>query len=225
MLGEVLERDGAPADERARLLARTHVVHLGIDLPASPIAEPAEEVVLCPASLLPVKGHRYLVEAFRLLAARRPGARLLLAGDGPLRAALSRQVEDAGLAGRVEFLGHLPHDRLLRLYLERGVRCVALASVTLGPGQHEGIPVGLIEAMGHGVPVVATASGGIPELVRPGHGTLAPERDAPALAEAIERVLAATDWSRLGAAGRELVQEAFDVRRSAAALLRLMAGT
>ncbi len=222
LLDAALRRDGVGERQRRGLLARTRVVHLGVEPPTAPSGEPSDETVLCPASLLPVKGHRYLIEAFRSIVARRPQARLVLAGDGPLRHALGAQVAQAGLTDRVRFLGHLPHDELLALYAGH-VRCVALASVTLGPGHHEGIPVSLIEAMGHGIPVVATASGGIPELLGADRGVLVAERDATALAQGIELLLGSSpEWWRLGQAGRRFVQEAFDVRRTTADLAALM---
>lgn len=222
LLAEVLERERLPSGERERLLRRTRVIHLGVDLPTEAAPEAGGATIICPASLLPVKGHQYLLEAFGTLVQRHPSARLLLAGEGPLRSALARQAAAAGLADRVELLGHLPHDRLLALYAHGAVRCAALASVTLAPGQHEGIPVGLIEAMGHGIPVVATASGGIPELLGRGGGILVPERDPAALADALERVLRDGEWRAMAAAARETVREAFDARRSAAALAELM---
>lgn len=224
MLEQVLRRDGVADPECGRLLAGTRVVHLGVLPPPVASPEPEDETILCPASLVPVKGHRDLVAAFRVVAARRPRARLLLAGEGPLRAALAAQVAEAGLAARVDFLGHLPHEELLALYGGR-VRCVALASSTLSPGQHEGIPVALIEAMAHGIPVVATACGGTPELVGPDRGVLVPEGDVPALAEGMERLLASSaEWRRLGLAGRSFVEAEFHVRRTTAALVAMMQG-
>jgi len=64
-----------------------------------------------------------------------------------------------GLAGSVKFLGAVPHDELLKIYAEAPVSAVVLASIDLGSGVHEGIPVALIEAMSYGIPVVGDGDG------------------------------------------------------------------
>jgi glycosyltransferase involved in cell wall biosynthesis len=84
----------------------------------------------------------------------------------------------------------------------------------------DGIPVALMEAMAMGLPVVSTRVSGIPELVEDGHtGLLAPEKDAPALAAAMERLCREPELARkLGAAGRARVLERFDLRENVARL-------
>ena len=131
-------------------------------------------VVLCPARLVPMKGHRHLLDAAAQLMARGIAFELWLAGDGPESAAIAER--STGLVSAIAYgmLGIVPHAELLRLYREREVDCVVLPSVDLGGGLHEGISVALIEAMAHGVPAIATGTGGLPELLDDGAGVLVP---------------------------------------------------
>jgi glycosyltransferase involved in cell wall biosynthesis len=126
------------------------------------------------------KGHRHLLDAFALL----PGelnARLLIAGDGDLLEPLRRQALELGIAERVCFAGHrsdVPE-------LLGAVDVLCLASL------YEGTPLTLFEAMAAGKPVVATSVDGCRELIEDGkNGLLVPPQDAPALAQALSRVLA-----------------------------------
>ena len=196
-------------------MSRAVVLHMGVPLPPAPLEDGSERpqpVVLCPAKLVPVKGHRHLLDAAASLAARGLAFELWLAGDGPEADGLARRADQLGLAGRVRWLGLVPHAELLRLYGERRVDCVVLPSLDLGGGLHEGISVALIEAMAHGVPTIATRTGGLAELLGGGSGVLVPPADAGALADALERVLrSATLRSQLARAGRRRVEEEFDV--------------
>ena len=87
--------------------SRLRVIHMGVDLPpCAPESPPAADpfVILCPANLLPVKGHRYLIEAVALLKKRGVEVFLCLAGQGELREELRKQVDSLGLSGHVWFL-------------------------------------------------------------------------------------------------------------------------
>jgi glycosyltransferase involved in cell wall biosynthesis len=123
--------------------------------------------------LSPVKDLGTLLRAFAGLPEDvRARARLYLAGDGTERAALERTTRELRLADRVMFLGARQNVRELLLAADAFV----MSSTT------EGLPVALLEAMATGVPCVATAVGGIPELLGNGCGLTAPARDAEALA-------------------------------------------
>lgn len=178
-------------------------------------------IIMCPANLIAVKGHRYLIEALGTLTERGVGIEAWFAGDGVLRKELEREVEVRGLSDRVRFLGHLPHSELMRLYREEGSRLiVVLPSVDLGNGQHEGIPVSLIEAMGYGIPVVSTTTGGIPELLEGGAGLLVLPGDSYALAEGIQQLIENSELrKRLVQAGRERVEKEFAVDKVVAELV------
>ena len=171
------------AEAARRLGAReVRVIPSGVDLPGEvgPPDEPPH--VLYAGRLSPEKGVLVLAEAAR-------GLPLVVAGDGPLR----DRVPGA--------LGFVPHDELLRLY-ER-------ASVVVCPSLREGYGVACAEAMAHGRPVVASAVGGLRDLVVDGEtGLLVPPNDPAALRTALERLLGDAGLrNRLGAAARERAAE------------------
>lgn len=134
-------------------------------------------VLLCVANLKPYKGHRYLLDAVGWLQARGRPCTLLLAGDGEEREALERQAEQLGIDAR--FLGASGNTGPL----------LARADVVVLPSLSEGMSNALMEAMAAGRPIVATDVGGTPELLRE-RGMLVPPGDPPALAAAIEELLA-----------------------------------
>jgi colanic acid/amylovoran biosynthesis glycosyltransferase len=196
-------------------MARATVLHMGVPLPpASPghASGRATPIVLCPAKLVAVKGHRHLLDAAARLTARGIAFELWLAGDGPEADALARRADQLDLGDRVRRLGTVPHAELLRLYAEGRVDCVVLPSLDLGDGLHEGISVALLEAMAYGIPAIGTRTGGLPELLDDGGGVLVPPADAAALADALERLLgSAVLRAELGRAGRRRIEEEFDV--------------
>lgn len=151
------------------------------------------------ASLTPEKGVDLLLEAVPGLAARYPGLRLCLVGDGPLRPALQEQAQRLGVADRVEFAGNVAE---VRPYL-------AAFDLFVLSSRREGMGRVLLEAMAMSCPVVATRAGGIPELVRHGqNGYLVPPEDPAALKAAICELLQdPPQREALGQAGREAVRD------------------
>lgn len=195
-----------PGDDRPAARRR-----LGLD--------PDRRVVLHVARFHPVKGQQVLLHAFGDVAAARPDVDLLLAGDGPLRGELEALSGGLGLSARVHFLG-VRHDvpELLRA-----------ADVFVLTSRSEAAPLTLLEAMAARVPVVATAVGGIPEMVRHGReGLLVPRDDAAATARALLQHLddpAAA--AALAEAGAARVHERYQLERCVdryAALYRRLAG-
>jgi colanic acid/amylovoran biosynthesis glycosyltransferase len=226
LLRDALVREGSSQRDAAQLAAQAHVIHLGVETASQPSPRPATNTIMCPASLVAVKGHSYLLQAMRIVAHAEPSAVLLLAGDGPLRAKLQAEVHQLGIEHCVRFLGHVRRAELLATYSRGEVACVALASLVLGPGLHEGIPVSLMEAMSHGIPVVATATGGTPELLGDGAGLLVPERDPELLSSAMLSLLRdSTLWHTMARRGRERVLERFNAKRTVPAILDLMSGS
>jgi glycosyltransferase involved in cell wall biosynthesis len=115
--------------------------------------------------------------------ARTPAVTLVVAGDGPERDALERRAQDLGLDGRTRFLGSLERDGVLRLF--------RAADASLLSSSWENLPHTVVESLAVGTPVIATAVGGVPEVVRDGeNGLLVPPRDPAALAGALGRFLA-----------------------------------
>lgn len=202
------------------------VIHMGVEPPSRSAIRSSQRspaIILCPASFYPVKGHTYLLEAMGLLQKAGVPVTLRLAGEGGLQPQLRQQAQQVGRPVTVEFLGHVAHDRLLEWYREGQIDVVVLPSVDLGHNLHEGIPVSLMEAMAHGVAVVATRTGGIPELLHDGAGVMVPEKDAAALAEAIERLVRDHDLrARIGRAGRQRIEDHFSVGRTVSRFLLLM---
>jgi glycosyltransferase involved in cell wall biosynthesis len=207
--------------------AKCQVIHMGVELPS--VVSPNKRgggktfTMMCPANLLPVKGHTYLLQAVAALKERGVSFQLLLAGEGPLAARLRRQVDEVEIQDRVKFLGHLSHHSLLQYYEKKLVDLLVLPSVDLGNGEHEGIPVSLMEAMSYGIPVIATDTGAIPELLGNGAGILVPPMDSVALADAIECF--AKDVmlrERLAAAGRKRIMDEFAVENTVHQLTGLM---
>jgi glycosyltransferase involved in cell wall biosynthesis len=181
----VIAASTALADSaRALGAAKVEVIPSGVELPPEVGEEVSPPEVLYAGRLSPEKGVEELVAATR-------GMNLVVAGDGPLRA----QVSGA--------LGFVPHDELQHLY--------ARAAVVACPSRREGFGVACLEAMAHGRPVVASAVGGLKDLVVDGEtGLLVPPGDPEALRAALERLLADGELRRrLGAAGRERARERF----------------
>ena len=189
--------------------ARAVVVHMGVWLPPVPAKETpphAIPILLCPARLAPIKGHAELLEAAARLVARGIPFELWLAGEGPERASIERRIGERDLGEHVRLLGTVPHAELLGMYRDRRADCVVV------PSLHEGLSVALVEAMAYGVPVIATAVGGVPELLEDGAGVLVPPSDADALTEALTRVLGSpTLRAELAHAGRRRVEAEFEI--------------
>jgi len=148
-------------------------------------------VLLSAGNLLELKGHHLVLEALPSL----PGVTLLVAGEGPMRASLERQARELGIADRVRLLGNVGQDVLVDCYT--GADALVLAS------SREGMPNVVLEALACGLPVIATAVGGIPELITtPAAGTLLPARSAQAIAGAVRTLLSAPpDRTAVAAAG------------------------
>ena len=128
-------------------------------------------------------------------------------------------MDETGIREQVSFLGMLGHADLLSLYRSGKVDLVVL------PTLHEGIPAGLIEPMAHGIPVIATNTGGIPELLNDGAGIMVPPRDPAALADAIQRLLGDASLRRqLAEAGRRRVENGWGVNSVVATLLAHLFG-
>src|SRR5437016_5809838 len=164
--------------------------------------------VLFVGRLVERKGVSHLVDAVSLLL---PGAdvRLVIVGDGPERARIEGRVRERGLDGRVAVRGQVSDAELQAAYA--GADAFVLPAVVDRRGDTEGLGVVLLEAMNHRVPVIASAIGGITDIVEDGvSGLLVPPGDATALAAALERLARAPDLSvSLGDAGYRRLHERF----------------
>ena len=236
MIQSMLVSDGVPRE-------RTAVVYSGIDVShvaaAPPLNVHAEfwlpthaPVIGNVAALVPHKGQRYLIDAAPLVIREIPDARFVIVGQGELESALRKQIRNHRLERHVILAGFRPDV----LSLHKGFDVFVMSSVT------EGLGTSLLDAMASARPVVATRTGGIPEVVEDGEtGLLVPPRNPQALAHAIVRLLrdeplrqrmAAAGLARVSAhfSADRMVQQTLDVyarlvdRRRAAGTAHLVAG-
>jgi len=177
----------------------------------------------CMANLVEKKGHRYLIEACRLLRQRRRRFICHIVGDGPLRERLEASVRECGLYGCVRFWGALPHDEVIRMLRRRDVDLVVLPSIRTIDDEREGIPNVLVEALAHRVPAISTATGEIPELLGDGAGVIIEPANARALADAIQSIMEDPTYpASLIASGFAKVAAEFDIRTVTERLVALM---
>jgi glycogen(starch) synthase len=172
---------------------RVHLIPPGVNpsLFEGPFEDPFAGVgkphVLFVGRLAPQKGVGTLVAAAGLL--EDPSAQVLLVGDGPERKALERESKRIGYADRVHFMGFVAHERLPAV--------LAHADLLVLPSIYEELGTVLLEAMQAGLPIVASKTGGIPDVIEDGvNGLLVPPGNPGALARAIDRLLADRDLAR-----------------------------
>ncbi len=141
------------------------------------------------------------LRVFARVRNRWPDAFLTVAGEGPERAALAQLAEDLGISDAVTFAGRLDNDVIPDMYRD--------ADLMLNTSRVDNMPVSFLEALASGVPIVSTAVGGIPFLVKDGeHALLAPVGDVEQLAKAIEFLWSNdTDRRRMVKAGRRFVKQ------------------
>jgi len=199
------------------------VIHMGVAL--EPLGSEREARLHGPLRVLmgarfdEFKGHRYAMEAVARLKAARMDVLLQCAGDGPLKATIEKHASALNLLDRVQFPGFIEHQELLAQLRDHRWDVALLPSIETSESR-EGIPVFLIEAMAAGVPVVATNTGGIPELLNGGAGMLIPQQDARAIADALARLAADHHLrSQLADAGVRRVRDQFTIESTVSALL------
>lgn len=140
------------------------------------------------------KNHRGLLRAFAQLQKDHPGCRLRLVGDGELRPEMEALAKSLGIGENVEFCGL---QSQVYPFLNE-------ADIFLLPSAYEGMPMTLIEAMGTGLPIVATAVGGVPDMLTDGQSALLVECDEDAVRQACERLINDGSLRRsLGQSARE----------------------
>ena len=180
-MGDRLADLGCPPEK-----IRVH--HLGVNTEAIPYIEQRDgpDVVLMYANFREKKGHLFGVRAFAKIAQEFPDVRMRVIGEGDLRGAIEREITESGLGERVDLLGALPHESCID---ELGKAAVLLyPSVTAEDGDTEGgAPVGVIEALASGLPVVSSQHADIPNVAP--CALLFPERDVNGLADGLQALL------------------------------------
>jgi len=211
---------------------RVEIVPYGSPVPPPRECEPMaggpvrERRILFVGRLVERKGVEFLVRAMPLMKTAFP-VRLDIVGSGPETEALAALVRELGLEESVFLAGRVPNEDLLNYYA--ACDCFVLPAIVDQKGDTEGLGVVLIEALCYRKPVVASALGGIVDIIKDGQtGLLVPEKDPSALAAAIRRLLEDESLAaRLGQDGYAFAQEYFDPSRIAArwaALYRELAG-
>lgn len=172
------------------------------------------------ARLHPMKGHLYALLALHRGVQQGLDLRYTIAGEGPYREVIRSQIAELGLESRVSLTGTLSEIEVYQLL------SIADAFVLPSTGSGEAWPVSIMEAMGAGLPVIASVIGATPEMIKSGtDGFLVPQKDDQALYEVI--VLLAKNSAirqRIGEAARRTAQLRFDVRETAAALRDAVCG-
>ena len=206
------------------------LVPMGVEVPEKPANATATPgvgrwmpLIAAIGSLTPVKGHRHLIQACSLLAQDGVDFWCLIIGEGPERGVLSGMVDELDLGGKVILTGLIPHHRVLKMFVNGAVTLLVHPSVETPNGEHEGVPVAVMEAMAGGVPVVVARSGGLPDLVDEVTGIVVPPGDPGALARAVRELLKNPETALTRAtAARCLVEKRFNLEQNVSLLLSKM---
>ncbi|MFG6637675.1 glycosyltransferase [Sulfitobacter sp. 1A12126] len=167
---------------------KIHVSNNGVDVTRFQPSLHNSGAILAVSRLVPVKGPLITIQAFRIALDKFPNATLDMVGDGPLMQQCKDLVNSLGLAAAVKFHGAQPHEAVVR-FMSKAAMFVQ-HSVEQPDGQTEAFGVSFLEAAAAEVPVIATRSGGIPEVVVHGKtGLLVSEKDVDGMAAAMIQLL------------------------------------
>lgn len=201
--------------------SRLHVVRCSVDESFFEAARPIEgdcTTFACVGRLCAQKGQLVLIDAFAGLIARGVDARLVLAGDGPMREEVESRIAQHDLGSRVEVTGWISEAQVRQCLLAS--RCMVLPSFA------EGLPVVIMEALALERPVISTYTAGIPELVSRECGWLVPAGDVPSLTAVLAEAAAAPaeELHAMGRRGALRVRERHFLKTEVARLERLLDG-
>jgi glycosyltransferase involved in cell wall biosynthesis len=216
---------------RARLLRlglnddKVHVIPYGVDVPCTPLGRTEKDLVRCVAvgRMVGKKAPILMLDAFRRAAEANPRLRLDYIGDGLLFGAAKQFVQAMRLGDRVTLHGPQPNEVVQRLLREADI--FLQHSITdPDTGDEEGLPVVILEAMAHSLPVVSTLHAGIPEaVVNDVNGYLVEEGDSAGMAERLITLARSSELRRrMGEAGWRLAMERFSWERERMTLLQTL---
>lgn len=173
------------------------------------------ESIVCTAvgRLVAIKGFDVLIQAVQIARKQIPTLSCLIIGNGPLRQELARQIRREGLEDHLRLAGHQPRQAVLQM--------LKSSNIYVMPSRYEGTPIALLEAAALGLPILASKSGGIPELVRDGeHALLCPPEDPVALASGLVQLCQQESYARqLGRNAQQWVRQRFNLKAQVDATL------
>ena len=188
------------------------VLHNGVKIPDTPCDPAAHQDVLYLGRLDENKNPDLLLRAGKPVLEAVPDMRIIFAGNGDVER-YNGVASELGIADRCEFLGWIAGADKERLFQEAGMLCLT--------SKHEAMPMGVMEAMAHGLPAVATRVGGVPQLIDDGiNGLLMDVDDEQALSKLLMELASSPERrSELGAAARQKMVQGFSVEASIERLL------
>lgn len=199
-------------------LEKIEVIHCGVNsnfLSSQEKKLHKDSTILSVARLHPVKGLEYLIRACKILKEKRNHFKCLIVGDGEERAKLERLTEDLQLKDFVFLEGAKAHEEVENYY--------AWAKVFVQPSLQETMGVAAMEAMAHGIPVIATDVYGVPELIQHGgNGYLVKPKDPEGIARYLEILLSNDEQCRrLGHNGLRKIREDFNLQKEVSKLIKI----
>lgn len=204
---------------------KIHVIPYGVDVPDEPVKRPGRDVVRCVAvgRMVAKKAPILTLAAFWRAAQIRPDLRLDYVGGGELLPAARQFIRAFDLEKQVTLHGPQPKDVVDRV-LDQGDIFLQHSITDPETGDEEGLPVAVLEAMAHGLPVLSTRHAGIPEAVLDGDtGYLVEEGDDVGMAEQLLSLTRDSELRhRLGQAGWRRAKESFSWERERTALLAVL---
>ena len=205
---------------------KVELIYNAVDINPSTISGNAEwlrekfalpsDSVICVAvgRLVPVKGYDVLIAAVQKIASQVPQLQCLIVGEGEYGGELCEQVRRTGLEDKIHLLGYLDRQDALSI--------LKSSDIFVMPSHYEGTPIALLEAAALARPILASATGGIPELVRhEEHAIIVPPGDPSALADGLLKLTLEREYaSVLGKNAQQRIQQKFDLETQAKATWR-----
>ena len=196
---------------------RLVVLHNAVPVPVQSCSPCLQQNVLFLGRLAERKSPDVLLRAAREMLGKYAGTKLVFGGDGcPER--YEKLAQELGIADRCEFLGWIAEADRERLFDHAGIYCL--------PSKNEGMPMSVLEAMGHGIPTIATPVGGVPQLIKDGvNGFLMPVGDEKKLSDLLCKLMGDPSLRKqIGAAGRRTISSDFNIEHNVEELIRLYEG-
>lgn len=193
---------------------KIYVVHNGVKVPDQPCSPCAHQDILFLGRLDARKSPDVLLRASRAVLSRFPDTKVVFGGDGEIDKSKALASE-LGIADRCEFRGWVVGEEREELFSRAAVYCL--------PSKNEGLPMSVLESMARGIPTIATAVGGVPQVIQNGvSGFLIKVDDVNNLAFLIDKLLFDSELrKKIGDAGREVVADRFSSKRSIEQVLNL----